>query len=79
MGKAITSAVQGIASLPMQNSLSYVHIVKRSLALASTLVLEQATNEETQKENWRLQNPRHCMSSNTLSYNYGDEVMHRIT
>lgn len=47
MGKAIMSAPQDIASLPIQNSLCGVHTVTRLLALASTLALEQATDEET--------------------------------
>jgi len=48
------SAPQDIASLPMQNSLSYVHTAKRSSAQALTSVLEQATNEETLRDNWQL-------------------------
>ena len=37
-----------------------------------------AWDEEAQKENWRLQrNSRHCISGNTLGYDYGDEVIHR--
>jgi len=46
MEKAITSALQGIASLLMQNSLYGAHTVTRSSVQASTSVLEEATNEK---------------------------------
>ena len=54
MGKAITSVLQGIALLLMQNSLYGVHTVTRLLAQASALALERAKSEEPLKDNWQL-------------------------
>lgn len=46
MAKATMSVPQGIALLPMWNSLYGVHTVTRSLVQASTSVLEYAANEK---------------------------------
>jgi hypothetical protein len=51
MAKGITSAPQGIALLPMWNSLYGAHTVTSSSVRASTSVLEWATNEKMERLN----------------------------